>query len=424
MPSPDPNFSKDQKFLWIAIALILCIQFNLGSSLLAQIHPTAYLAPVTSPLEDETASIPITLDATVQLSGGPEMHRPIVESSTTESWYSADAIGRLAAHKASQTLMMRGDLRADRAAIPRPSKKQQATLDLRSKVQEFRMVRQTQLIASQALELHFGLATIYALEPLQQEVQTILGVHRERQAQAIERGISVLDPTAIDRLIATAQDSHFQTQAKASQIRSQLALFVAPSIACHYIPEPMSDPESSIASNCQMIEWAMSQRCDLAGLNYLRANLNDETLDVARWMSDLLAGSATMPIGMPLKPLGLLSIVSPKEKQARQKELCERLAILDQAIMNLQEKIASEVDIALSKQSSAYSRYSNAQMLIELWRTRLGQLRAYGDQVKANPAEELEAELQLLQARMELVQRQGDWHQAIVELATAVGCIP
>ena len=125
-----------------------------------------------------------------------------------------------------------------------------------------------------------------------------------------------------------------------------------------------------------------------------------------------------------MKPLSLLGMFSSHEKRARHEELCERLAMLDEAIAGLRAKIASEVDIALSKQSTAYLRFSNTQEQIELWRHRIAQLRNYGDQVKALPAEESEAEIQVLQVQSERVQRQGEWHQAIVELALAVGCIP
>ncbi len=347
-----------------------------------------------------------------------------IDPSIAKSSYSSDEIAQLAARNASLAILMRGDLRADRTGVFRPSKKQQATLDLRSQVQEYRIARQRQLAASQALELHFALATIAALEPIQKELFSLLEVQRERQQRAIERGISILDPTAIDRLLATVRDTQLQSQEKATQLRSQLALLVDPSIACHYVPESMNTPEQKIAENCKMIEWAMYQRCDLAGLIYLRTQLNEDTLDVARWMSDVLSGSANLAAGFSTRPLSLLGIVSSKEKQAKQDELCERLAMLDEAIESLRAKIASEVDIALNKQSTAYSRFSNTQGLVDLWRHRVAQLRTYGDQVKALPAEEFEAELQVLQVQSDLVQRQGDWHQAIVELALAVGCIP
>lgn len=338
---------------------------------------------------------------------------------------SPEDIARLASQKSSLAIMMKSDLRADAAEATRKSNRQQAILDLRTKVQDYRICRQSQIVAAQALELHFGLATIAALEPIQNEIDTLLQLTQERQNRAIERGVSILDPTAIDRLVTTANDSKLQSLSKTTQLRSQLSLLVDPSIACYYIPEPMSTPDlGAQLDHCQMVEMAMHQRCDLVGLVYLRSQLNEQTLEVARWMSDLLSGSVSFS---PLKCnriFSLIGIVLPKEKMGRDEELCVRLAMLDQAIAILREKIASEVEIAIDKQLTAAKRYANSLLQIEHWQTRVAQLRAYGDQVKAQPAEELESAMQLLQVRSELVQRQGEWHQAIVELALAVGCIP
>ncbi len=400
-------------------ALAVCLFSTVASDAFGQIDLASFITPIVSPLDDDAIVVRVAEE-----SDGNVMSVAGADTTAAKRSRSPDEIARLAARKASLALLMRGDLRADQAGVFRSSKKQQATLELRSKVQEFRIARQTQLVASQALELHFGLATLAALDPIQREVDAILSVHQERQVQAIASGISILDPTALERLQATAKDTQLQTQSKAFQLRSQLALLVDPSIACHYLPEPMCVPNPMLADNCQMIEWAISQRCDLAGLVYLRTHLTEETLDVARWMSDILSGSATITAGIIPRPLSLLGIVLPNEKKAMHDELCARLSMLDEAIKSLREKIASEVDIAINKQSTAASRYTNAQSHVEMWQTRLAQLRAYGDQVKAQTADELEAEMQLRQSQNELVQRQGDWHQAIVELGVAIGCVP
>ncbi len=414
-----PLQRRTSRLISMSMMLVVCSFSITSSPLHAQLIPAAFVEPVVSPLVDDPAAMPLT---GYRNDGAPNASK--TEDAIEKRIYSSDEIAQLAARNASLAILMRGDLQADRTGVFRPSKKQQAILNLRSKIQEFRIARQTQLAASQALELHFALATIASLEPLQNELRGLLKLQRERQERAIERGISISDPTAIDRLLSTTQDTQLQSQSKAAQLRSQLALLVDPSIACHYVPEPMNVPESTTTENCKMIEWAMCQRCDLAGLIYLRSHLNEETLDVARWMSDVLSGSVTLAAGFSSRPLSLLGIVSSKQKQAQQEELCERLNMLDEAIKSLRAKIASEVDIALNKQSTAYSRFTNTQAHVDLWQHRVAQLRSYGEQVKAQPAEMLEAELQVLQAKSELVQRQGDWHQAIVELALAVGCIP
>jgi hypothetical protein len=401
------------------LQLILLLHAIFSPLSCAQIEPVAFIEPVIAPMMTDAATIPMIeaeSDSSEQAS-----QQPTPLSART---YSSDEIARLAALNASLAILMRGDLHADRAGVFRPSKRQQSTLDLRSKVQEYRIARQTQIAASQAMELHFGLATILALKPIQLEIQALVATRVEQQQRAIQSGISILDPHALDRLSASTRDTQLQSHGKSTEFRSQLALLIDPSIACHYIPEPMSLPQQADVDKCRMIEWAMLQRCDLVGLIYLREHLDLDTLDVARWMSDVLSGSASLATGLASKPLAILGIVSSKEKQARQAELCERLQMLDEAIKNLRAKIASEVEIALSRQQTTYDRYTNSQQQLELWRLRVAQLRSYGDEVKPQLADELEAELQVIHVQSELVQRQGEWHQAVVELALAVGCIP
>ncbi len=407
-------FSRTDAF-WTA-ALVLC-------SLLTAISESSGQADLESVgIPADNASPTIHLAPSVSIH---EHSRSVAtDPSTPRLSYSPEDITRLAISKASLVILMRGDLQADQKGVLRPSKQEQAILNLRSKVQEFRIARQSQIVAAQALELHFGLATLDAIQPIQLELESILLLAGERQDRAIERGLSIFDPTAIQRVMATSKDASLQSQSKASQLRSQLALLVGPSVACHYQPEPMCKPDCVTTSDhCQLIEIALRQRCDLAGLVYLRSRLDDDTLDVARWMSDILSGTASLAPNIALKPYRFLKLVSSKEKTTRQEELCTRLLMLDQATKTLREKIASEVDIALNKQATAASRYKNSLTQVELRQTRLAQLRAYGDQVKAFPADELEAEIQLIEARSELVQRQGDWHQAVVELALAIGCL-
>ena len=402
-------------------AALFAVTWLNGSSLsLGQVTSTHFVLPAPIlPLGYEAPT-----DQTVPVANTMEQNVFNSDEGSVASAYSPDEIAKLASKNASLAVLMRGDLRADQASVGQPSKNEKVIFDLRRKLQEYRICRQSQLAAAQALELHFGLATLAALEPIQAELNRTLTISRERQIRAMEQGLSILDPTAIERLMASAKDTQLQSQLKDRQLRSQLAILVTPSIACSYSPQPMNAPDSSMVDHCCMIDTAMCQRCDLIGLVYLRSQLNEDTLDVARWMSDSLSGTIPLATKNALRPLSLLGIVSSKEKKARHEELCARRSMLDQAIISLKAKIASEVDIAIYKQSTAIDRYTNTQIQIQLWTTRLAQLRLYGDQVKSQIAEELEAQMQLLQVQSELIQRQGDWHQAVVELALAIGCVP
>jgi hypothetical protein len=322
---------------------------------------------------------------------------------------------------------MRSDLKADSSSIRKPNERQRAVLSLRKRIQEFRMARQASIAASQAMEIHFGLATIEALQAIQLESQSELQRQQQRQDKAIELGVSMLDPMAIQRLMVALRDQEIETATKSPQLRSKLAVLVGTTIACPYMPEFMTSPvcPPPILDPCEFINLAYAQRCDLLGLVYLRKNLTVETLDVARWMTDILTATPPATVTATAIPgVSLIRLLFSNRHQNEEAELRERLAMLDKSIIAMRSQIASEVDIAIEKQRSAAERYCNALERIQLWQTRIDQLREYGDKFKPLLEEESSAQHSWYQARAEAIQRQGDWHQALVELSLAVGSIP
>jgi hypothetical protein len=346
---------------------------------------------------------------------------------TNTARYSAEWVGKLAAAKAPLGSLLQSDYEADRAALGNPSKSQRRSLEMRRRSQEFLMARQSQLLASKAMEIHFGIATIEAAENIQLESQAELKMQQARQDSAVDSGIGILDPSRIARLTTALADQQTEARTKTVQLRSQLSLLVDPSIACGYLAEPMEIPPCPppVLNNCDLIAEAFAGRPDLQGLVYLRSQLTIETLDVARWISDSLTRNPASSLSVASGSCFCLSkLFIRKNKHDEEVELCHRLALLDKAIATLRENIASEVDIAIEKQRSAAERYCLAVERIEAWRQRIEQLRQYGDQVRPLFDEEAEAISGWYQTRGEAIQRQGDWHQAIVQLATAVGSIP
>jgi hypothetical protein len=289
------------------------------------------------------------------------------------------------------------------------------------------MARQASVTASQAMEIHYGLATIEALQGIQTESRSELQLQQQRQDKAIEVGVSMLDPSGVQRLLITLRDQEIETASKAPQLRSKLSVLVGTAIACPYLPEAMSTPPCppQILDSCEFINLAYSRRCDLLGLVYLRKNLTVETLDVARWMTDILTATPPATVTATNIPgVSIIRLLFSNRKENEEAELCERLAMLDRSIIAMRSQIASEVDIAIEKQRSASERYCTALERIQLWRARIDQLREYGDKFKPLLEEESSALNSWYQARAEAIQRQGDWHQALVELSLAVGAIP
>ncbi len=107
--------------------------------------------------------------------------------------FAAEWVGYQAALRVPLGKLMRADLQADRSSLVKPTEKQQAVLQLRDRVQEFRIARQSQIAAAKAMEIHFGLATIEALQQLQVESLTSLNLHQQRQDRAVEKGVGILD---------------------------------------------------------------------------------------------------------------------------------------------------------------------------------------------------------------------------------------
>ncbi len=91
----------------------------------------------------------------------------IAEPQPSGQQYSAEWIGCRAAANIPLADLMRGDLKADSSSIQKPNSKQRATLVLRNRLQEFRIARQSQIAASQAMMIHYGLATLEALQSIQ-----------------------------------------------------------------------------------------------------------------------------------------------------------------------------------------------------------------------------------------------------------------
>lgn len=351
----------------------------------------------------------------------------IAEPETGGQQYSAEWIGCRAAANIPLADLMRGDLKADSSSIQKPNSKQRATLALRNRLQEFRIARQSQIAASQAMMIHYGLATLEALQSIQSETNEEIRLQQARQDKAIEMGVTILDPMALPRLLNSLHDQEIESLSKASQLRSQLTVLVGTRIACSYRPNAMTEPvcPPPFLDTCEYLNYALSHRCDLLGLVHLRNNLTVETLDVARWMSDVLTATPPATLTATSIPgISFIRLLLSQKHRDDDAELCERLKMLDEAIGTLRTQIASDVDIAVAKQRSAAERYCNAIERVQLWKTRIDQLRAYGEKIKPMLDEEASAQQNWLQSRSDAIQRQGDWHQAIVELGLAIGNIP
>jgi hypothetical protein len=361
---------------------------------------------------------PIVHDTTIveSFASPPEMAAEIQPRT------SPDKIASLASWRACAMDLMKRDLQADQAASKHPTSRERATFQLRRCMQQYRSARQSQLAAAQALQLHFGIALIEEVMPIQAESLKFLAMNQQRQDRASEYGLSIPDPSAMQRLETVVRDKQIELTSKASQFRSQLILLVGEADGQCHLPELMTLPVADDSNVDDLIQFAYGQRQDLQGLIYLRNSLSVETLDVARWTSDMLTGS--VPASITKFSGGKCSwirVLFSSHHQDEEAELCARLAILDQAIAALKEKIASEVRVAYEKKRAAYERYQLAGQVVQLWKTRIEQLEKYGDQVKPLLVEELDATLSLYQAQADQVQRQGEWHQATVELNSALG---
>jgi outer membrane protein TolC len=167
------------------------------------------------------------------------------------------------------------------------------------------------------------------------------------------------------------------------------------------------------------IHRAMEHRPYLAMLRELQDRLNAHTLPEIR----AFLGTFSSLIGLEQKtshkgPLTcLLALVAGKELKTRAEQL-------EQVRREQEEKVAGDVALALQEMISEQTRIQLAQTLVDRFEKTVGKYRKeQAEEVLTNALLLTEAQLQMLQARSQLIKSQAAWHRAFARLRRAQGLL-
>lgn len=248
---------------------------------------------------------------------------------------------------------------------------------------------------------------------------------RDLGEQARTRGVQIsTDLTELDRQLLDTQQQLAELEINTGELNAALRELLAISPREGYWkfwPEtPLTVQPQAIDSNLA-VATALENRPELGLLRVLIANLNEETLPVARaavGRADSLLGasaSAAKPCFPCLAAL-LLAHSADAEVEARRAQLCDYLGRREAAV-------AAEVQRAITKLDVRLDQVLLARSTVSSWERRLELVRQQQQTGNATFLDISLAEQRLLEARQQVIQRTVEWHLAMVELKDAQGIL-
>ena len=268
-----------------------------------------------------------------------------------------------------------------------------------------------------AIRLHYALAVCSQAIALNDELQQEISSRLDDQNELIERGISLADPTALDRARIAANDTELTLLSKQSRLRSELAALIDPQTACSYSPTEMESPSLAIDDLCSFQNLALQQRLDLHAIHLASHHLpstSDAAWDTALrfWNIPSTATQARNPLG-----LSILGINHPRKDTSTADR---RRALLDQLYRAKASEIQLEVSEAFHARELAAKRWKLAVETTNSWQARLEQLIAL-EEVKGTLPQQIESKLEWYQSRARELERLLEWFMADCDLQSAIG---
>lgn len=308
---------------------------------------------------------------------------------------------------------------AHEQAISRPNRKVSETSEaIRRQYIGALTVRARQTAASQAKQLHYGIAA--ALEGLRIADQTLVFLERQSTAQQklVDNGIPIPDPLLISRTITKVEDERLELLSKLQLMRIDLNGLIGGG-GCDYTPDYDPRVIPSDIDVCERIQHSLKCRCDLLTLVSLRQTICEDTLETWEQIASVLSG---VPSNVPKQKIAVLRFLTKScGSSDAECSVVSRRQWLDSVISERTRQISAEVEKAFEKKKTAALRWVKANEQVALWEVRIDQLEMLGE-VHAVMTELFSAQLNLLQAKGDVVQRWLEWHQAESELELAIGC--
>lgn len=271
--------------------------------------------------------------------------------------------------------------------------------------------------AMSAIRLHYALAVCSQAISLNDELQKEISLRLEDQNELIDRGISLADPTALDRARIAANDTQLTLLSKQSQLRSELAALIDPQIACSYSPTELESPSLAIDDLCTFQTLALQQRLDLKAIHQAKHHLPSSS-DVA-WETALRFWNIPITAPQARNLLGQ-SILGFNHLRKDTSTPDRRRVLLDQLHRAKTSEIELEVSEAFHARELAAKRWKLAVETTNSWQTRLEQLIAL-EEVKGTLPQQIESKLEWFQSRGKELERLLEWHMADCDLQSAIG---
>jgi hypothetical protein len=270
------------------------------------------------------------------------------------------------------------------------------------------------------LQAHVGCYTTTKLASIQlASDQELTGFFAVQQA-AIENGLPVQDPSALERLRLQLLDAAVQTINANEQARSTLSILTKSPSACNYRPalDPMryAYPQDL----CMAIQEAQQARWELRLLMCLRAIIKDSDQQQCLQCASIVSSLFQIPnfCGCSKKTTLLAKLIHHCDIDQTRAALITAICSLENTI---KEKVALEVTDAWYTSNTAIERLEIAKQYQAATLNRKQQLAKVAREITSKPETIIEASLSNTKAEVDTAMRERELHEALIELAHVSG---
>lgn len=271
------------------------------------------------------------------------------------------------------------------------------------------------------LTAHVGIYATMNLARIQIESLERIDQYKQQQDAAIQNGIAIRDPQALQRLTLQTTDTAIQTIGANKNTRAQLAILVRNNVPCDYQPTLEACCVVPLQDLCELITEAQRHRPELQTLHILDAMLCEESADSCACCAAFLNSLSIVTAPCSVQPPSFVARILGKSKTDSQIQALRSAIQATKQIV--QDKVASEVTDAWHNAASNQARLVLAQEIADAASRRVLQLQRISTEVSAAPETLIEADLALYKARGELIQREQEWQVSLIELAYFTGCL-
>lgn len=271
------------------------------------------------------------------------------------------------------------------------------------------------------LEAHVVIYSTMMLARQHVEGLDKLDVYDRQQSTALDNGIAVQDPSALARIRIQTTDTAIQTIAVNKNMRSQLSILLKNDIPCDYQPTLEACCVAPLQDLCDLISQAEQNRSELQALRILDAMLCEQTTASCNCCASILNSLSIVAVPCCVQHHGFAARIFGKSKIESQTRALR--STIQAATGVVKDKVASEVTDAWHKSASNQARLVLAQEMADAAAERVSQLNQMSAEVSSSPEVLINAELALLKARGEVIQREQEWQVSLIELAHSTGCL-